>query len=183
MAADTPAVITRYFDATARKDDDAIAALFADDGTVTDEGRRTRAAGAIRVWREGTASVYEYTTEIVATDLVDDGSYVVTGRLDGNFPGGTAVLKWAFTLVGDQIEHLQIAPDRPDDRAVRLPACRLPRGVALSPPTIPRPDDGVRSSADATSSRHHRTGDAREHQRQTAHTAQVHRAPRTHTVW
>ncbi len=82
---------------------------FADDGTVTDEETHQGAA-AIRAWREGTASVYEYTTEIIATDLADDGSYVVTGRLDGNFPGGTAMLKWAFTLVGDRIAHLQIAP-------------------------------------------------------------------------
>ena len=110
MVSATPVVITRYFDATARKDDDGVVALFADDGAVTDEGETHRGRAAIRAWREGTASVYEYTTEITTVELADDGSYVVSGRIDGNFPGGTAMLKWGFTLVGDQIEHLQIAP-------------------------------------------------------------------------
>lgn len=31
-------------------------------------------------------------------------------RLEGNFSGGTANLKWRFTLAGDPIRHLHIAP-------------------------------------------------------------------------
>jgi hypothetical protein len=33
----------------------------------------------------------------------------VTARLDGNFPGGTVVLRHNFTLAGDRIERLVIA--------------------------------------------------------------------------
>ena len=36
--------------------------------------------------------------------------FVVTGRLTGNFPGGTAELKWDFTVAGDRISQLVIAP-------------------------------------------------------------------------
>ncbi len=34
----------------------------------------------------------------------------MTGRLQGNFPGGTAALKWRFNLAGDRIRNLHIAP-------------------------------------------------------------------------
>ena len=40
----------------------------------------------------------------------DPDRYVATGRLTGNFPGGTADLKWDFTVAGDQIKRLVIAP-------------------------------------------------------------------------
>ena len=33
-----------------------------------------------------------------------------TGRLIGNFPGGIADLKWDFTIAGQQITRLTIAP-------------------------------------------------------------------------
>jgi hypothetical protein len=36
--------------------------------------------------------------------------YLVTGRLTGNFPGGTADLKWDFTIAGQRIAWLIIAP-------------------------------------------------------------------------
>jgi len=36
-------------------------------------------------------------------------TYVVTGRLTGNFPGGTADLNWDFTIAGQHITRLIIA--------------------------------------------------------------------------
>ena len=39
-----------------------------------------------------------------------DDEYIVTGRLEGNFPGGTAALRWRFALAGDLIRRLHIAP-------------------------------------------------------------------------
>jgi len=38
-----------------------------------------------------------------------EDEYLVTGSLEGNFPGGTAKLNWRFTLAGDRIRHLHIA--------------------------------------------------------------------------
>jgi ketosteroid isomerase-like protein len=107
---DAPQVITDYFDADARRDTTAIVALFTDDALVGDEGGTWRGTAEIRAWREGPVARYEYTTEVFDTDRTGDDEYVVTGRLEGNFPGGTANLKWRFLLAGDRIKHLHIAP-------------------------------------------------------------------------
>ena len=72
---------------------------------VVDEGETQRGIGSkIRAWRKGPASRYQYTTGVFDTDRTGDHEYLVTGRLEGNFPGGTANLKWRFTLAGDRIE-------------------------------------------------------------------------------
>ncbi len=44
------------------------------------------------------------------TDRTGEDEHLATGRLDGNFFGGTVELKWRFTVAGDRIRHLQIAP-------------------------------------------------------------------------
>ena len=129
MAADTPAVITRYFDATARKDNDAVVALFADDGTVTDEGATHEGRATIRVWREGTASVYEYTTEIIATDLVDDGSYIVTGRLDGNSPAGPRRCSGRSPSPATRWSTCRSHPDRREPESIGAGLVTRPRFV------------------------------------------------------
>ena len=105
-----PAVITGYFEADARRDIDAIVSLFTADAIVVDEGETRHGPGEIRAWQEGPASLYQYTTEILGTYSTGPDRHVVTGRLDGNFPGGTATLKWDFTLAADRISHLHIAP-------------------------------------------------------------------------
>jgi len=105
-----PDVITRYFEADAGRDIESIVALFADDAVVVDEGETWRGISEIRAWQEGPASLYQYTTEVLDTDRTPEGEYVVTGRLEGSFPGGSAELKWRFTLDADRIRHLHIAP-------------------------------------------------------------------------
>jgi hypothetical protein len=43
--------------------------------------------------------------------MSDRGSgYLVGGTLAGNFPGGTVKLTWRFTVAGDSIRRLDIAP-------------------------------------------------------------------------
>jgi ketosteroid isomerase-like protein len=110
MPSPIPDVITRYFEADARRDIDGVAALFTDDAVVVDEGQTWRGVREIRAWRQGPASLYEYTTEVFGTDPAGEDEYLATGRIDGNFPGGTAELKWRFTLAGDRIRRLHIAP-------------------------------------------------------------------------
>ena len=101
-------VITRYFEADARRDIDAIVTLFTDEAVVVDEGQTYHGTAEIRGWQEGAASKYQYTTEVFGTQLTDEESYLVTGRLTGNFPGGTAELQWRFTVQGDLISRLEI---------------------------------------------------------------------------
>ena len=101
-------VITRYFEADARRDIDAIVALFTDEAVVVDEGQTYHGSAEIRSWQEGAASRYQYTTEVFGTERTGEESYLVTGRLTGNFPGGTAELQWRFTVQGDLISRLEI---------------------------------------------------------------------------
>jgi ketosteroid isomerase-like protein len=105
-----PSAIAGYFEADARRDTEAIVGLFTEDAVVIDEGGSWRGVDKIRAWREGPAAKYEYTTELFGADRTGDDEYLLTGRIDGNFPGGTAALKWRFTLAGDRIVQLEIAP-------------------------------------------------------------------------
>ena len=109
MPGPVPDVISRYFEADARRDTEAVVALFTDDAVVGDEGESWRGIGEIRAWREGAASRYQYTTEVYDTAHTGADEYLVSGRLDGNFPGGTVELNWRFTIAGDRIRHLHIA--------------------------------------------------------------------------
>jgi ketosteroid isomerase-like protein len=105
-----PDAVRRYFDADSRRDIDAIVALFTPDAVVVDEGQTRRGTTEIRNWQEGPASRYQYATEVLSGESTDQDTYVATGRLEGNFPGGTAELTWQFTLAGDLISGLLIAP-------------------------------------------------------------------------
>jgi uncharacterized protein (TIGR02246 family) len=105
-----PETISRYFEADARRDIDGVVALFTEDAVVVDEGQTWQGVSEIRAWREGPASLYQYTTEVFDADLTGNNEYLATGRIDGNFPGGTAKLKWRFNLAGDRIARLHIAP-------------------------------------------------------------------------
>src|SRR5690349_24951445 len=102
--------LTRYFEYDALRDVEAIVAVFADDATVTDEGETWQGLAEIRAWQLGPASAYTYRTELRNTEQLGPDRYLVTGRLSGNFPGGTADLTWDFTIAGNKISRLVIAP-------------------------------------------------------------------------
>ena len=110
MSAVLPDVISRYFQFNADRDIDAIIGLFADDATVVDEQETRHGTDGIRAWLTGAAWKYTYTTEVTETEARGPGRYRVTGRLTGNFPGGTADLKWDFTIADGYITRLVIAP-------------------------------------------------------------------------
>lgn len=110
MDAALPSVISRYFELDAARDVGAIVALFADDATVVDEGESRHGRGEIEAWRTGTASRYEYKTELFGGEALGHDRFVLSGRITGNFPGGTADLRWDFTVSDDLIVRLVIAP-------------------------------------------------------------------------
>jgi ketosteroid isomerase-like protein len=110
MSTNLPDVISRYFERDADRDIDSIVSLFTKDATVIDEGEERRGIAEIRAWQTGAASKYTYTTEITATEALGPDRYLVTGHLTGNFPGGTAELNWDFTIAGQHITRLIIAP-------------------------------------------------------------------------
>ena len=105
-----PDVVRRYFMLDADREIESIVALFSDDATVVDEGETRHGTTAIRAWQTGPAARFTYTTDVLGTGALTPDRFVVTGRLTGNFPGGTAVLKWTFTVAGGRIGQLVIAP-------------------------------------------------------------------------
>lgn len=110
MPENVPDVVNRYFDLAADRDVEAIVALFTDDATVTDEGETRHGIDAIRDWQAGPASKYEYTTTIAGSQALGSDQYRVAVRLEGNFPGGIADLNYDFTVDGDRVSRLEIAP-------------------------------------------------------------------------
>jgi hypothetical protein len=110
MSAQLPDVVSRYFDRDGERDIESIVSLFAEDAIVIDEREERHGTAEIRAWQTGAASKYTYTTEIIGTEVLGPDRYLVTGRLTGNFPGGTADLKWDFTIAGQHITRLVIAP-------------------------------------------------------------------------
>ena len=105
-----PEVVSTFFERDAEREIEGIVSLFAEDATVTDERATHRGTDDIRAWQLGPASKYEYRTEILGGEALGPDRYVVTGRLTGSFPGGTADLRWDFGIEGDLITRLVIAP-------------------------------------------------------------------------
>ncbi|GCE29734.1 hypothetical protein KDA_52180 [Dictyobacter alpinus] len=101
-------VIIRYFEAEAHRNTNALVALFSDEAVVVDESQTYHGPEGIRGWREGAASMYQYTTQVLDTRSLDAKSYLVAGRLTGNFPGGTAELQWRFIINDGLIDRLEI---------------------------------------------------------------------------
>ena len=110
MPTTIPAPISRYFAADATRDTDALIALFAVDAVVIDEDKTWRGASEIRAWRNGPASAFQYTSEVLDVATVSPTQYVARVHIEGNFPGGTVDLHHRFTLDGAQISRLEIAP-------------------------------------------------------------------------
>jgi hypothetical protein len=105
-----PSVVSRYFELDAVRDIESIVALFATDATVIDEGETRHGIAEIYAWQTGPASKYSYSTTITGTETLGPARYLVNARLTGNFPGGTADLKFDFTVVDERITRLVIAP-------------------------------------------------------------------------
>jgi hypothetical protein len=110
MSTVVPDVVHRYFELDEGRDIESIVDLFVEDATVVDEGEARHGRPEIHAWQAGPASKYTYTTEILATESIGPDRYRVSGRLTGNFPGRTADLKWDFTIAGERIASLVIAP-------------------------------------------------------------------------
>ena len=107
MALDLPPPLIAYFDATNAHDADALAALFADDAVIRDEGEEMRGRAAIRDW--ATNSFRKYDVAATPGDWRADGDkIVVRTRIAGTFPGSPIDLDFRFGLVGERIVRLEI---------------------------------------------------------------------------
>ncbi|WP_138758578.1 nuclear transport factor 2 family protein [Modestobacter altitudinis] len=105
--AQLPAVVRSHL---TTRDADAAVHAFTDDAVVVDDGATHRGAEAVRSWLHRAASEYTFTTEVTGAERIDADHWLVVQHLEGDFPGGVVDLRYHFTLRGDRIAELTIAP-------------------------------------------------------------------------
>ena len=108
--ADLPATIHAFLAAhDARRTDTALSTL-ALGAVVVDEGRTHRGTEQVLEFLREAGTRFTYTSELVGAQRVDEAHWVTTHHLEGDFPGGTADLRYRFTLHDGLITELVIAP-------------------------------------------------------------------------
>ena len=113
MTVKLPLPIARYFQAANGDDANAVAACFAADAHVRDEGRDHHGRDAVRGWADDARRRYRFYAEPRSLEPGPDGG-VVTAHLTGDFPGAPADLRYRFTLAGDEIVSLEITLRPPE---------------------------------------------------------------------
>ena len=108
--ASIPLPIENYQAAHDRHDIDAALASFAIDAVVHDEDETWAGTERIRQWLAMTSTEYTYTRTLLGAEPTGTASWLVRNRLEGDFPGGVVDLRYLFTLDGDRISALTIAP-------------------------------------------------------------------------
>lgn len=109
MSNTLPRPIEIYFETDRMEAIDRLSDCFAADAVVTDEKRTHEGIEAIFAWKRDVMETVTYTVTLLKLEEVGDKT-VVTGRLEGDFPGSPAVLRYFFTLAGDRITSLEIRP-------------------------------------------------------------------------
>jgi ketosteroid isomerase-like protein len=107
---DLPEVIVRYLGAHDRRDTDAALATFSSDAVVVDDGHEYASPDEIRDWLAHASTEFTYTRTFAGAEAVAPDTWLVTNRLEGNFPGGVVDLRYRFRISGDLITGLVIAP-------------------------------------------------------------------------
>lgn len=108
MTLNLPRPIADYF-AADTIDSEAVADCFTRNAAVKDEGRTYEGRAAIKQWKAEASARYQYTSEPFACEQ-QDGKFIVTSKLTGNFPGSPVNLRFFFKLEGDKIAALEITP-------------------------------------------------------------------------
>jgi ketosteroid isomerase-like protein len=108
MTVKLPRSLTEYFAAANTDDADRVAACFAEDAVVRDEGRDIHGRGAVRAWAEESRRKYRFHAEVMTVEEAADRT-VVTAQLTGDFPGSPVDLRYQFKLAGSEIIALEIS--------------------------------------------------------------------------
>ena len=107
MPVHLPKAIELYMSSENAHDADALAACFAPDATVRDEGRTREGLKDIAAWRRETTEKYQHTFAPMAV-IERDGKTIVTTKVSGNFPGSPVTLDFVFRLKDGKIASLEI---------------------------------------------------------------------------
>lgn len=106
MSLDLPEPIARYF-AAEEGSAESVAACFAEDGFVTDEGKTHRGREAIKKWKENASVKYRFTSTPKSIEELS-GKAIVVCQVKGTFPGSPIDLRYAFALKANTITSLEI---------------------------------------------------------------------------
>jgi ketosteroid isomerase-like protein len=107
MSPDLPAPVRRYFEAEQSNDTSRMANFFAADAVVIDEKKTHSGLEAIQAWKEEAKATTSYQVTPLRAQPEGD-RLVVTGNVEGDFPGSPVELRYFFTLTGDRISALEI---------------------------------------------------------------------------
>lgn len=105
-----PATVGDFLAAHEARDVDTGIRAFTPTAVVTDEGQTSRGTDEILRFLSKAGSQFSYTTTLTDVRRTGDEGWVASHRLVGNFPGGVADLDYRFTMDGDLIAELVIAP-------------------------------------------------------------------------
>lgn len=103
-----PATIRTFLDAHVGGQQHVAVRAFAVDAVVTDQGKAFRGVDDIGAFLNHASSEFTYTTEETGAEKIDDQHWIVGVRLEGDFPGGVADLRYRFTMVDEKITELHI---------------------------------------------------------------------------
>ena len=87
-----PPAARTFLAAHRTRDVEAALRAFVPDAVVVDDGTTYRGTDGIRRFLSRAGSEFTYTTTLVGVEH-DDDAWVATHRLEGDFPGGVAVLR------------------------------------------------------------------------------------------
>ena len=105
-----PATIRGFLAAHAARAVDTAIRAFSPTAVVVDQGQSFHGTDEVSRFLRDAGAEFTYTTEITGAQRIDEMSWVAAHRLEGNFPGGVADLDYHFTMDGDRISELVIAP-------------------------------------------------------------------------
>ena len=110
MTLQLPPPVADYFAADFNDDPDRLLRAFAPDAEVIDEGRRHAGHHQIAAWKAEASARYRYVATPFSVIHEAGGRVTVAAHLVGDFPGSPLDLRYRFTLTGDRIAVLEIAP-------------------------------------------------------------------------
>ena len=102
-----PKPIEGFMSSENARDPDALAACFAPDATLRDEGRTRARLKDIIAWQRETTDKYQHTVEPLAV-MERDGKIIVATKVSGSFPGSPITMDFVFRVVDGKIASLDI---------------------------------------------------------------------------
>ncbi|GAA1304428.1 polyketide cyclase [Planotetraspora silvatica] len=104
-----PEPVAAYLRAKRAHDSEGLVGTLTEDAVIIDDGNRHQGADAIRAWNDEASKKVRATYDVKEVKEAG-GRTLVSVEVGGDFPGSPVVLGFEFTVDGDKISALTIAP-------------------------------------------------------------------------